>query len=275
MKKILIILLLIISSNLLAQEELSYDFKNEMYSKSLKELRIIRNEFFAKKGYIFKSKDLNKHFSQFSWYEGTKSIEQIELSEIEKLKTDFIKNVEHKKKLNSKRIKTLELLSILPEDSMGSWDWAIEDRIEYTKDCKNAGYLLNDNSGMMQKSFIDDQHLFVQVIDGCWEFLIIDLSENKSFILTNDMVGGGNGLIAYISNGGEIKRIKSKILPENWWEYFKPKNKNCELPCSPFLFDFDINNDIIKIKSWKDYCLLKRELTLKLNKDKLQYEIQK
>ena len=176
MKKILIILLFIISSNLSAQEELSYEFKNEMHSKSLSELKIIRNEFFAKKGYIFKSKDLNEHFSQFNWYVGTKSIEQIELSEIEKLKTDFIKKVEHKKKLNNKRIKTLELLSILPGDSMGSWDWTMEDRIEYTKDCKNAGYLLNDNSGMMQKSFIDDKHLFVQVIDGVWEFLVIDIN---------------------------------------------------------------------------------------------------
>jgi hypothetical protein len=37
--------------------------------KSLKELRITRNEIFARHGCIFKSKDLTDYFNQFDWYE--------------------------------------------------------------------------------------------------------------------------------------------------------------------------------------------------------------
>jgi len=40
----------------------------ELKYKSLDELKIIRNEIFARKGYIFNSEDLLKHFSTFDWY---------------------------------------------------------------------------------------------------------------------------------------------------------------------------------------------------------------
>lgn len=41
----------------------------ELENKDLDELRIIRNEIFARKGYIFNSEDLKKHFLGFDWYE--------------------------------------------------------------------------------------------------------------------------------------------------------------------------------------------------------------
>lgn len=47
------------------QETLS---ESILKDKNLKELRILRNEIFARHGYIFKSKDLSVHFSKFDWY---------------------------------------------------------------------------------------------------------------------------------------------------------------------------------------------------------------
>jgi len=38
------------------------------YYSSIKELRLFRNEIFARYGYIFKSNDLQEHFSKFDWY---------------------------------------------------------------------------------------------------------------------------------------------------------------------------------------------------------------
>lgn len=40
----------------------------ELKSKTLKELRFLRNEVFARKGYVFKSEDLNTYFKTKSWY---------------------------------------------------------------------------------------------------------------------------------------------------------------------------------------------------------------
>lgn len=273
MKNAFTLLLFILSINLSAQEELSYSYRNEMYSKSLYELKLLRNEFFARQGYAFKSEKLTQHFNQFDWYKGTKSIDEIVLSTTDKQKVDFIKKVETRKALNKSRIETLHLLSRLPGKSMGSWDWPIEDRKRYAKDCEEVGYLINNNSGMMQKSFIEDKHLFVQVVDGTWEFVVIPIAPNKFFILTNDIVGGGNSLEAYLSNDTAITRLDTKILPDNWEQNFQPSNKDCELPCSPFMFDFTINKDTISVKSWKDDCLLEKELTFRLNKEKMTYEL--
>lgn len=49
-----------------ADEE--YITDDDLVGLSVPELRIERNEIFAKYGYIFKSQDLSEYFSQFSWY---------------------------------------------------------------------------------------------------------------------------------------------------------------------------------------------------------------
>ncbi len=42
--------------------------KTELYGKSAEELRIMRNEIFARHGYIFKSQDLQEYFKSKEWY---------------------------------------------------------------------------------------------------------------------------------------------------------------------------------------------------------------
>ncbi|WP_415225378.1 YARHG domain-containing protein [Psychromonas sp.] len=41
--------------------------KNELLLNNPTELRLMRNEIFARHGFIFKSKDLKRYFSQRSW----------------------------------------------------------------------------------------------------------------------------------------------------------------------------------------------------------------
>ena len=41
---------------------------SEVWDLNQSELRILRNTIFAKYGYIFRSEDLQRHFSQFTWY---------------------------------------------------------------------------------------------------------------------------------------------------------------------------------------------------------------
>jgi hypothetical protein len=56
------------------------------------ELRIMRNEIYARHGYIFDSKDMHRHFSSKDWYEPV--TKDVELSEIEKFNVDYLKVVE-------------------------------------------------------------------------------------------------------------------------------------------------------------------------------------
>ena len=44
--------------------------ENDFYGWEKDDLRILRNYFFARNNYIFKSKELNEFFSRYSWYQG-------------------------------------------------------------------------------------------------------------------------------------------------------------------------------------------------------------
>jgi hypothetical protein len=73
------------------------------------ELRIFRNMIYAKHGYIFNSIDLQQYFSQFSWYSGTKTNVDNELTTNERSVIDFIRQIES------------NFPSEVPEELIGLW----------------------------------------------------------------------------------------------------------------------------------------------------------
>lgn len=66
---------------------------NDLEGKTIDELRILRNEIFARKGYVFKDAFLNDHFSKQDWYSPNKDA-QIELTASEKERIATIKKAE-------------------------------------------------------------------------------------------------------------------------------------------------------------------------------------
>ena len=66
--------------------------KSELRHYSRSELRFVRNEIFARHGYIFSSQDLNRYFSSKSWYRPI--TKQVNLSEIESANVKLIKSLE-------------------------------------------------------------------------------------------------------------------------------------------------------------------------------------
>lgn len=74
------------SARLLTRGELS------LFRKS--ELSLMRNEIFARNGYIFNNETLKKRFEATSWYKGTKDSKTISLSEIEQINVALIKQME-------------------------------------------------------------------------------------------------------------------------------------------------------------------------------------
>ena len=71
---------------------------SELEDKSLDELRIVRNEIFARKGYIFNSEDLQKHFSTFDWYEPKHANVDSLLTDLDKRNIQTILELEKEKK---------------------------------------------------------------------------------------------------------------------------------------------------------------------------------
>jgi hypothetical protein len=59
------------------------------------ELRIIRNAFYARHGYIFNSQDLREFFTRLDWYNGTKENVDADLSDNEKSYIELISRIEN------------------------------------------------------------------------------------------------------------------------------------------------------------------------------------
>lgn len=80
-------------------------------------LRLLRNEIFARKGYKFKSTDLDRYFKQFDWYQPQFDEISIEghLTEIDKYNINFIKNVEKDFGNATPDEKFIEYLSLIPD----------------------------------------------------------------------------------------------------------------------------------------------------------------
>lgn len=78
-------------SNLLSRHILNTSYLSN-FSKS--QLRIMRNEVFARKGYRFQSEDLREYFNRQSWYEPNNSDVPISFSMIEQLNVQLIKSEE-------------------------------------------------------------------------------------------------------------------------------------------------------------------------------------
>ena len=57
-------------------------------------LRLMRNSILARHGYVFQSKDLQKYFGNESWYEPADNNDNINLSFVERLNIELIKNRE-------------------------------------------------------------------------------------------------------------------------------------------------------------------------------------
>ncbi|PEQ95193.1 hypothetical protein CN481_04870 [Bacillus sp. AFS006103] len=68
--------------------------ESEITDMTLEELRLARNEIYARHGYIFNSEDLNSYFQQKSWYHEDADYDGVTLSEIEKYNVDLIHNSE-------------------------------------------------------------------------------------------------------------------------------------------------------------------------------------
>lgn len=80
----------------------------QIENKNLGDLRIMRNEIFAKHGYIFNSQDLKDYFSKFDWYKPKYKDVKSLLTETDKINIATIQKAENqlKVKINEESLST-------------------------------------------------------------------------------------------------------------------------------------------------------------------------
>jgi len=79
----------------IATRQILWGYALEAMSAS--QLWLLRNEIYARHGYVFQSKVLNDYFSCKSWYKPDPSIKEITLSETEQANINLLKNYEDRK----------------------------------------------------------------------------------------------------------------------------------------------------------------------------------
>ena len=86
---------------------------------SKNDLRLLRNEIFARHGYIFNTKELSEYFSQYDWYKPAFDASNIEnkLTETDRFNITLIRSIEEKLKIPSvnKVITLQDYLDLIPE----------------------------------------------------------------------------------------------------------------------------------------------------------------
>ncbi|ULT56760.1 YARHG domain-containing protein [Neobacillus drentensis] len=75
---------------ILSESEFTRLTESDLADLSLADLRLARNEIYARHGYVFKSEDLKSYFNQKSWYHEDPSFDESALSETEKYNAKFI-----------------------------------------------------------------------------------------------------------------------------------------------------------------------------------------
>ncbi len=92
MKYIITILLILFS--LISFAQTRFFSESELHLKTDAELLLLRNEVYARKGYIFANKDYQEYFSQFDWYKPLDDNKSIALSGSELEYINLIKKIE-------------------------------------------------------------------------------------------------------------------------------------------------------------------------------------
>ena len=232
--------------------------KEDLAEKNLYELRLLRNEIFARRGYKFKSKDLQKHFSQFKWYEPKHTDVNNELSAIDKQNINLILSLEEKRRN-------------IPFDELIKGTWI---NIKYlkalsetksAKQAQNAAYLtaviINEQIAHLVYNFHEgvtrDYRLEGNKIRMYEETAILDRF-NRLVIQSKDRTD----TLFKVDNGTiNLENYIGEVL-------FKGNYKNVE---TGKILSFESNGKISGMKPWNKYNVRVDYFDMALNIDLIEF----
>ncbi|HIP34144.1 MAG TPA: YARHG domain-containing protein [Bacteroidia bacterium] len=242
-------------------------YNQDLNNKTLDELKLIRNEIYARKGYVFKNTKLKKYFALKKWYKPNINA-KIVLTEIEKNNIELIKKIEFSKKTiinNKKYIDTvyidykknktiLDILASYPKTNMGSWDWSKKERVEMVEFIKKNNFIIDTTEMYLNIEYVKSNTFGTTVVDGFWTFSIFEINNFEHLVIIDDIVGDGNSISTYFFKNNTFTEVNST---EILGDYYNQLLINYSDDCRSFLdenintFDYDFSNkNIFTISSW-------------------------
>jgi hypothetical protein len=184
----------------------------------------------------------------------------------------------------SKHSALLTTLTIVPDSAMSSWEWLKHQRIKFMKSFQYNGFFVDSTPNFNDIIEITPNRLKTQVVDGTWTLAIYKTDQNKKIIITNDIVSGGNEIMAFYSEEEKLRPTKfEKLVPELHKSFIRQNDTTCNkilLENNPFTFanyDFEVNEIIVKISYYGDYndCLKSKTRKFLFNSEKGIFEARK
>lgn len=181
--------------------------------------------------------------------------------------------------------KILEILKVLPKETMDSWEWTKEERIKTVDFIAKNNYLIDSTEMYNNIKYIKPNTLGIQVVDGFWTLSIFELSSEKYIIITNDIVGDGKDINTFVLNKGNLVEIEfEKLFGKGINNLLKNQSEECLLEMEDMFLTFDYNfsdSSLVKITSWgidkseSTNCFKGNVIEFRLDKVKELFEIEK
>lgn len=150
-----------------------------------------------------------------------KTQDTAETNETKKQDTLKIDYAEHKN--------LLEILTLLPDSTMRSWGWSKKERIEFVKDIQKNKFTTGAPEHFSSIKLAQPNTIEIQVVDGLWIFSIYKIKPNNYIVITDDIVGDGNDLLAFEYKDGALEYIPFEDLFDNFLTalLINKDDKNC------------------------------------------------
>jgi hypothetical protein len=186
--------------------------------------------------------------------------------------------------INYKSHKTLlDILKILPDYTMDSWEWSKKDRTKTVDFIEKNNYLIDSTEMYNNIKYIEPNTIGIQVVDGSWTLSIYQFSNDNYFIVTNDIVGDANDIQTYNYINNEL--VPTKMI--NWFSDFDYKllsnnTPNCiealEENHLGYYYDFRSRNSVeiyspYLTKNEFEDCFKGNAITYKLNKEDRTFDV--
>lgn len=212
-----------------------------LVSKTPKQLRLARNEVFARRGYEFKGGELSEYFKKFSWYI-PKSNTQIKLTDQEER---YIKEIKRLEWIHSnypdKNVTIIsngsdyqslfEGVKMCGDDAFYFWKWSLKDRHDFSNNVVHNNVYFNDKKGDLHKKLLSKTHLVLNMKNGIvWTIKMYNtVNGNRLFLITDKKEGATIFKIRELNGSTIINdyQMISDILPKDIFYKFRKEVKSC------------------------------------------------
>lgn len=187
--------------------------KTDIKDKELYELKILRNEIFARHQYVFENERLNEYFSQLDWYKpNNDSNQSISLNTNEKHNIDLFKK---------------------EENTIIEWRKALKQEFINFKDALNKNDL--NKIKIYLNNVVESEHM---------EATIADLKKSLNIIDLNNMYWHTNSALHKISvDNGHLIQVISLRFSKNEIILTSADQEHSEIMIEPFEYPSDYESE--------------------------------